>query len=79
MGFSISLLFAERPSYAYIYGPSNPADKWQQPPGGPNPNSNPNPSIHHRGLDFADADEFHVSEILSIASSALNGLVVSAL
>jgi hypothetical protein len=79
MGISISLLFAERPS-VYLYTDS-PASKWRQPPGGPNPNPNPNPNptLHNRGLYFADADEFHASEILAIVSSALNGLVATAL
>ena len=77
MGISISLLFSERPFYPYAGGPGNPESKWRQPPGGPN--SNPNSPLHNRGLDFADADEFHSSEILGIVSSALNGLVVTAL
>lgn len=80
MGIGISLLFAERPSvYLYTDTPGNPASKWRQPQGGPNPNPNPNPSLHNRGLYFADADEFHASEILAIVSSALNGLVATAL
>jgi hypothetical protein len=78
MGISISLLFAERPSvYLYTDDPGNPASKWRQPPPGPTPT--PNPTLRSRGLYFADADEFHVSEILGIVSSALNGLVATAL
>lgn len=81
MGISISLLFSERPSvYAYTGSPGDPGSKMRQPPGSnPNPNPNPNPSLHNRGLYFPDADEFHASEILGIVSSALNGLVATAL
>jgi hypothetical protein len=86
MGVSISLLLSERTSMDPYTNPTpNPASKWQQPPppppGGPNPNPNPNPNLTPRDpwLYFADADEFHVSEILAIVSSALNGLVATAL
>jgi hypothetical protein len=79
MGLSVSLLFTERPSYPYMDSPGNPASKWRQPPGGPNPNPNPNPPLRNRGLYFPDADEFHTSEILGMVSSALNGLVATAL
>jgi hypothetical protein len=77
MGISISLLFSEQPATdPYMDGPGNPASKWRQPPG-----SNPNPNLtrRDRGPYFADADEFHASEILAIVSSALNGLVATAL
>jgi hypothetical protein len=77
MGISISLLVAERPSvYVYTDSPGDPASKWRQPPSA---NPNPNPTLHNRGLYFADGDEFHASEILGIVSSALNGLVATAL
>jgi hypothetical protein len=81
MGISISLLFAESPpTYSYTGSPDNPASKWQQ-PSDPNPNPNPNPNLtpRDRGPFFADADEFHASEILAIVSSALNCLVATAL
>jgi hypothetical protein len=83
MGISISLLFSEGPTtYSYTGGPNDPGSKMRQPPGSnpyPNPSPNPNLTPRDRGLYFADADEFHASEILAIVSSALNGLVAIAL
>ena len=85
MGISISLLFSEGPTtYSYTSGPDDPGSKMRQPPGSnPNPNPNPRPDPNltprDRGLYFADADEFHASEILAIVSSALNVLVAIAL
>lgn len=83
MGISISLLFAERSSTDSSMN-DNPTNKWQRPgPNSPNPNpdANPNPSLTPRSYDyyFADGDEFHASEILAIASSALNLVVATAL
>jgi hypothetical protein len=79
MGVSISQLLSEKTSMdPYTDSTPNTANKWQQPPGGP-PNPYPNLSPRDSGLYFADADEFHVSEILAIVSSALNWLVATAL
>jgi hypothetical protein len=78
MGLSITLLFTESSSvYPYTEGPGIPANKWRQPPGDPNPN--PNLTPRNVGHQFADANEFRSSEILGIVSSALNGLVATAL
>ena len=72
MGLSISLLLTEISS-TYLY--TEPSGNWQQPP-----DSNSNQQLTHRsGLYFADGDEFHLSEILAIVTSALNLLVATAL
>jgi len=70
MGISISLLHAERP-FVDPY-----MDKWQQPP---HLNQNPDVTPRDRGVFYANADEFHASEILAIVTSALNLLVATAL
>ena len=83
MGISISLLFAEPSTSSYTDVPGNSASKWRQPTSDPNSNPNPstNPSLvpRDRGPLFAEAYEFHASEILAIVSSALNCLVATAL
>lgn len=76
MGISISLLLSERSN---TYMAVIPASKWRQE--GPN-SPNPNPNLTPRDPDgpyFADGDDYHVSEILAIVSSALNWLVATAL
>ncbi len=76
MGISISLLHVERPSMP----PYTNVSQWQRPPdSSPNPNPNPNVTPRDDGIFIADTDDFRTSEILSLASSALNLLVAPAL
>ncbi len=89
MGMGISLLHAGRlpiDQYQYTNIYDGPVNNWSQPqpqpqpnhpnlsPRDPNPGPGPGP-----GPYFADDDEFRISEILAIASSALNLLVATAL